>query len=598
MSSINRKHDLSEKATPSQPRKQRKTPHDAQSSEDDEYLPDNPNSGSNSELAEDNEDQDENFEIQASSRKATNKKGALKKGKTKHDKAQIEFVIHTRDNNKPDPFGSHSSTTGKLTFAEVAKLYKQKFGGTSGAAAMEKRYRVNKDRYYAEHPTYPRNIQYSGKGLRGPVVPIRPAVSTTPQAQMHGLDARVHARNARDPSRSNRKEPSANARPVGQGRKAIEKYMARIRKNISQHGDLRTYFDDAEPMTESEYEAWAAIYVESSDPPSSVILEVPLEDIRRSSHWYNTHLETKSSVVAQLPGESIETIQRYFQCISPSPALYLPEVDFAVISRELPNGKIEKTAKCSRINWNFETTVNLYVVAVQTQDFHVANLVLNHWRSECRREKELEIDSAYLAKIFENTENDDPGRRFWAHTIATSIDEEEVDEVSEAWPADLVTMVKDFLRGHDAIAPHHRDARRFCVVFHKHDELSPTCLLKQPHQDTGVAEINYPAIARRLRRNAIREYYEELDAESNQEAKLADDDDDDADDESTSDSDEEKELMRWKEKKARLSAKREARANLDMENEEKQQKSRVQLSAEFKSVESLATELERLHTEI
>jgi hypothetical protein len=74
---------------------------------------------------------------------------------------QVSFIILTRDNNKPDTYGQHSSTTAPLPWPAVAEAYNKAFRigeKPIGSAAMEKRARQHREEWMAARPDYPRNI--------------------------------------------------------------------------------------------------------------------------------------------------------------------------------------------------------------------------------------------------------------------------------------------------------------------------------------------------------------------------------------------------------------------------------------------------------
>jgi hypothetical protein len=74
---------------------------------------------------------------------------------------QVSFIILTRDNNKPSPYGAASTETKPLPWPAVSKLYNAKFGTSVGSAAMEKRARKHRGTWIAARPGYPRDITYA-----------------------------------------------------------------------------------------------------------------------------------------------------------------------------------------------------------------------------------------------------------------------------------------------------------------------------------------------------------------------------------------------------------------------------------------------------
>jgi hypothetical protein len=77
---------------------------------------------------------------------------------------QVGFIILTRDNNKPDAYGTVSETHGPLPWPGVAKAYNEKYKLCVGPAAMEKRARQHRGAWMVKHPTYPTSIVYTKKG--------------------------------------------------------------------------------------------------------------------------------------------------------------------------------------------------------------------------------------------------------------------------------------------------------------------------------------------------------------------------------------------------------------------------------------------------
>ncbi|PVH99948.1 hypothetical protein DM02DRAFT_655911 [Periconia macrospinosa] len=76
---------------------------------------------------------------------------------------QVEWLIITRDNNRPDPYGTQSTTSGPLTWNTVADLYRQRYGGTKVITqqAVSKRYLKHRNKFLQNHPNYPKSIEYT-----------------------------------------------------------------------------------------------------------------------------------------------------------------------------------------------------------------------------------------------------------------------------------------------------------------------------------------------------------------------------------------------------------------------------------------------------
>ncbi|PVH99949.1 hypothetical protein DM02DRAFT_628954 [Periconia macrospinosa] len=75
---------------------------------------------------------------------------------------QFAWLMFTRDNNKPDPYGTSSTEQARLSLSTVATLYVQRYGGTASQQAISKRLHNenNLRKFYEAYPDYPRNITY------------------------------------------------------------------------------------------------------------------------------------------------------------------------------------------------------------------------------------------------------------------------------------------------------------------------------------------------------------------------------------------------------------------------------------------------------
>lgn len=81
----------------------------------------------------------------------------------KDPEEQFAWLMITRDNVKPDPYGNTSTTKGRLSFQEVANLYSQRYGGTASQQAISKRLKNSNNlrKFHQAHPNYPKNISYN-----------------------------------------------------------------------------------------------------------------------------------------------------------------------------------------------------------------------------------------------------------------------------------------------------------------------------------------------------------------------------------------------------------------------------------------------------
>lgn len=75
---------------------------------------------------------------------------------------QFEWLMFTRDNNKPDIYGSSSTEKGKLSFQKVADLYGQRYNTVVTQQAISKRLKNANSlrRFFRSHPQYPKQISY------------------------------------------------------------------------------------------------------------------------------------------------------------------------------------------------------------------------------------------------------------------------------------------------------------------------------------------------------------------------------------------------------------------------------------------------------
>lgn len=77
---------------------------------------------------------------------------------------QFEWLMFTRDNNKPNVYGSSSTEKGKLSFQKVADLYGQRYNTVVTQQAISKRLKNENSlkRFFKSHPQYPKEIIYGG----------------------------------------------------------------------------------------------------------------------------------------------------------------------------------------------------------------------------------------------------------------------------------------------------------------------------------------------------------------------------------------------------------------------------------------------------
>ena len=75
---------------------------------------------------------------------------------------QFEWLMFTRDNNKPNIYGSSSTEKGKLSFQKIAVLYGQRYNTVVTQQAISKRLKNENSlkRFFKSHPQYPKEISY------------------------------------------------------------------------------------------------------------------------------------------------------------------------------------------------------------------------------------------------------------------------------------------------------------------------------------------------------------------------------------------------------------------------------------------------------
>ncbi|KAF2011088.1 hypothetical protein BU24DRAFT_328013, partial [Aaosphaeria arxii CBS 175.79] len=280
---------------------------------------------------------------------------------------EIEFVIHARDNNLPDPFGTHSTTTRRLTYGEVAKLYNEKFGRNVGPAAVEKRYRTCISKYREKNPNYPANIVYTPKEAKPKRIPRKDSAvafnQDVPEKELDGNPTKTQTRN---------------------------------------DGHDIEISDEERPY-------WAHLTVETEDGMMNGSCAIPLRDLSASSQVYADYLKEFISVELSFMATKQQTLARYITMISPEVQRALPTCDFQLLRHKQP--------KVSKIQWSMRKTVDLYILAAQLQDCHVRNTIIDHWCRSLENEKEVEILLESIERLFMGTEESDPARNFWIDAL-------------------------------------------------------------------------------------------------------------------------------------------------------------------------------------
>jgi hypothetical protein len=377
---------------------------------------------------------------------------------------QVEFVIHKRDNNKPDLNGN-PTTTGKLEWAKVAALYNEEFDSDVNRAAVEKRYRTNIDRYCAQNPNYPRNIIYAPK--------------MTKRTRSKKQDVQKDG----PPPQKKPRPPAGTFRPA---------------QRLIDAGGLDAYI-------ESLREASDAV-----DLPENVVVSVidghdgelgsviiPSKVLAASSKFYQKHCQTTKVREIEIRTSSKATVERYAQCITPAPRAKLPQYDFALVqhrtSNDIPNLRGVRTS----IEWDLEALVNLYLVAVEFDDDHVRNLILDHWFDNLVSGGHLELDTNMLNTLFLYAPYNSHARKFWALVLHAHGFSDHICNGGEEWSSKVKKQLRVVMAAYPVVESLEWTKEEFCREFHQHAD-EANCFCKQSLMVHGSDPPDYGAIADRM----------------------------------------------------------------------------------------------------
>jgi hypothetical protein len=357
---------------------------------------------------------------------------------------QVSFIILTRDNNKPDTYGQHSSTTAPLPWPAVAEAYNKAFRigeKPIGSAAMEKRARQHREEWMAARPDYPRNIVYAKKVKepkekvqRGAKEQLVPLVVDT------GHKAHIYNRNVADQSTDDGETMTdhGNAHTAERRTRVGGFIPPDIVRNQDMYGHDERVFEVAAPA-ENECTA-IEVYDVHANQLSTVYVRT--QDIMKSSAVVAGERMIATDLSVTLRAFSSECVQRYVDCISPVQLHTLP--DFAMPRKRERDCTLGDAGE--RIVWSFAALVSLYNVATALQDSHVRHLVINRWLEMQIQHSELELDANALHSLFEATEPGDPARNFWAIALYSAGLAKEIVG-SSAIHRDLVVMLERMIVG-------------------------------------------------------------------------------------------------------------------------------------------------------
>ncbi|KAE8840964.1 hypothetical protein CFE70_004325 [Pyrenophora teres f. teres 0-1] len=292
---------------------------------------------------------------------------------------QVGFIILTSDNNKPDPYGTVSETNGPLPWSAVAKAYNERYGKSIAWAAMEKRVRQGRAVWMEKHPRYPSKIFYSQK------------------VKEHYPEAVVAF--ARSGGTIGNRKQNHNFLELGNLQDGVvpnDPYNDCIRgwippDHIRNLADLHNYADEA--LSTLTNKVSIDVYDNQQIRVGSVIAD--REDVCINSPVLGQLLDNNTDTQVQLHCWPLGLIEHYAECVSFRGPAQLPKPIFG----------------------DAASVIELYCFAAQVQDGHVRGLVLDHWRGLLRENAEINLELEDLNLLFNNTELDDPARKFWTATV-------------------------------------------------------------------------------------------------------------------------------------------------------------------------------------
>lgn len=335
---------------------------------------------------------------------------------------QVMFIIQSRDNNLPDPYGERSTATGPMTWPDVAKAYNEKFGYAIGGPAMEKRARLHRARFMAAHPDYPRQILYAEKTR--PAVPRGARERKTKQlAQFVGVDRpqmTAAQKNEDVIDFGNEAHPTNTSFRVGGWVPPDD---------VRNAAGLNTYIHYRTPVPPHEQWEWMEIEVEGTDGQPLGDVHVRVQDIRRSSRWAASELEYSNELKLKLTCPSRIAATRYVQLISMQQLSKLPD-------------------------WDIASLIEIYGIAAQMEDQCVKDLILQRWQESAQQDIEVKLDLDDLNNIFFSTEPQDPARDLWVKIVFAAGVGIDVAEWNDCHTT-LKTQLQEMLAGKKCHSPLH-----------------------------------------------------------------------------------------------------------------------------------------------
>ncbi|KAF2277195.1 uncharacterized protein EI97DRAFT_457903 [Westerdykella ornata] len=247
---------------------------------------------------------------------------------------EIEFIIHTRDNNLPNPFGPRSSTTGPLPWEEVARRYNAHFGKTAKTLvrwpACEKRYRVNIEEYRLRRPDYPArsDIIYASKrsktkgGSQKTSQIVAYGQGSTSRSSGHSSQLAIQAdKNGGLTQAVFQTGIAITETQASHGTisyKAPKKRVGPFAEESKGIGHPDFYLEYGGPVTKEDYEKWCIIEILSSNGLRCGSVHVPLSELRANSDVIEAELRHDRivGVTLESQGFSKSTLELFMQCLS------------------------------------------------------------------------------------------------------------------------------------------------------------------------------------------------------------------------------------------------------------------------------------------
>jgi hypothetical protein len=316
---------------------------------------------------------------------------------------QVEFIILTRDNNKPDAYGAASETYGPLPWPGVVKAYNKKYGLDVGAPAMEKRARQHRGIWLANHPTYPTRIVYAKK----------PKISQVRRSGVLAVKPQDRCvQNGAQKEQVHRTGGAFGADELQKHPQSVEAHNSNDRiggwvppDSIRNQADLNVYLDQLRSAQIGKFVM--ELFDEQNVSLGAVVSDHA--DLVRSSAVFQRLMDGNNEIQVQLHCSSVAIVQSY--------------ADF-IASKGLTELPTHLLHDCSSL-------MKLYCFAAQLEDDYIRELVLALWRRYPESDAEVNLDLDDLNLLFESTRGEDPARNFWAATVHTA-----------GWSDRLIEMVE------------------------------------------------------------------------------------------------------------------------------------------------------------